>query len=257
MPAARGVLRGAPGKASRPSRGGRRSRQRAVADGRACGGPRHPRSVSRGGQGGGAGGGRDARPRHPGLSNERLRRRLGGRPPLPGSPLRDYGSGAQPHWGRAGPNASLYSARRPAPGPLSLLMKLSSLRLPLAGLVLLLAGLLLAATPSPEPAKPPTGLPPPFCGAPLRSPPSQPHLAGTPGNLRVSQYILERFRESGLEAEYREYQVLLAYPEEIRVEIVAPERVALSHPEPADPHLLGIRRQPRPCSSPALECLFS
>src|SRR3972149_5411348 len=145
MPAAWGVLRGAPGKTSRASRGGRRSRQRAVADGRARGGPHDPRSVSRGREGGGAGGGGDARPRHPRLSDERLRRRLGGRPPLPGSPLRDYGNGARPHWGRAVPNASLYSARRPAPGPLSLLMKLSSLRFLLAGLVLPLAGLLLVA----------------------------------------------------------------------------------------------------------------
>jgi len=144
-------------------------------------------------------------------------------------------------------------------------MKLSSLRLPLAGLVLLLAGLLLAATPSPEPEKPPSGFTPStwnwqkafeaklqqrasasFCRDHLRFLTSQPHLAGTPGNLRVSQYILERFRESGLEAEYREYQVLLAYPEEIRVEIVAPERVALSHPEPADPldPLTDVSRDP-------------
>src|SRR3989338_7114422 len=177
MPAVWGVLRGAPGKTSRASRGGRRSRQRAVADGRARGGPHDPRSVSRRREGGGGGGGG------------------GAGPPLPGPPLGDDGNGARPHWGRAVPNASLYSARRPAPGPLRLFMRLSSLRLPLAGLVLLLAGLLLAATPSPEPDKPPSGFTPStwnwqkafeaklqerasasFCRDHLRFLTSQPHL---------------------------------------------------------------------------------
>ncbi len=63
----------------------------------------------------------------------------------------------------------------------------------------------------------------------------QPHVAGTAGNFRVSQYLFDRFREYGLETEFAEYEVLLAYPEEVRVEIVAPERVVLAHPEPADP----------------------
>ena len=72
------------------------------------------------------------------------------------------------------------------------------------------------------------------CRDHLRFLTDQPHVAGTPGNFRVSQYIFDRFREYGLETDFFEYEVLLAYPEEIRVEIVAPERVALARPEPVD-----------------------
>jgi len=63
----------------------------------------------------------------------------------------------------------------------------------------------------------------------------QPHVAGTTGNFRVSQYIHDRFLEYGLEAEFTEYEVLLAYPEEVRVEMVAPEAVKLANPEPVSP----------------------
>jgi N-acetylated-alpha-linked acidic dipeptidase len=73
------------------------------------------------------------------------------------------------------------------------------------------------------------------CRDHLRFLTDQPHVAGTPGNFRVSQYIFDRFREYGLETEFFEYEVLLAYPEAIRVEIVAPERVELARPEPVDP----------------------
>jgi len=73
------------------------------------------------------------------------------------------------------------------------------------------------------------------CRDHLRFLTDRPHVAGTPGNFRVSQYIFDRFREYGLETEFFEYEVLLAYPEEIRVEIVAPERVELARPEPVDP----------------------
>src|SRR3990170_5746179 len=72
------------------------------------------------------------------------------------------------------------------------------------------------------------------CRDHLRFLTNRPHVAGTPGNFRVSQYIFDRFREYGLETDFFEYEVLLAYPEEIRVEIVAPERVALARPEPVD-----------------------
>ncbi len=122
--------------------------------------------------------------------------------------------------------------------------------------VLLLAGggLLTFAWPQQRPATPPTG----FAAATwqwqhkyegmlqgevradntrdhLRFLTDQPHVAGTAGNFRVSQYLFDRFREYGLETEFAEYEVLLAYPEEVRVEIVAPDRVVLARPEPADP----------------------
>lgn len=79
------------------------------------------------------------------------------------------------------------------------------------------------------------GVEPARCGEHLQFLTDKPHVAGTVGNFRVSQYIYDRFREYGLEAEFTEYEVLLAYPEEIRVEIVAPEPVRLANPEPVSP----------------------
>src|SRR3989338_2129189 len=131
--------------------------------------------------------------------------------------------------------------------------------------VSLLAGVLLLASPSPPRETPPAGFREPSwarqkvyetkllesvradsCRDHHRLLTSQPHVAGTPGNFRVSQYIFDRFREYGLEAEFAEYEVLLAYPEEICVEIVAPERVVLANPEPADPldPLTDVSRTP-------------
>ena len=135
----------------------------------------------------------------------------------------------------------------------------------LAAGVSLLAGVLLLASPPPPRETPPAGFSEPSwarqkvyetkllesvradsCRDHHRLLTSQPHVAGTPGNFRVSQYIFDRFREYGLEAEFAEYEVLLAYPEEIRVEIVAPERVVLANPEPADPldPLTDVSRTP-------------
>ncbi|MBI4466473.1 MAG: M28 family metallopeptidase [Acidobacteria bacterium] len=125
----------------------------------------------------------------------------------------------------------------------------------LAAALALLGGVVLLEATSPAPGeKPPTGfsehtwtwekafeaklqerVEAARCREHLRFLTRQPHTAGTPGNFRVSQYILEHFREYGLEAEFAEYDVLLAYPEEVRAEIVAPERVGLAQAEPAHP----------------------
>src|SRR3990170_5862281 len=45
------------------------------------------------------------------------------------------------------------------------------------------------------------------CRDHLRFLTDQPHVAGTPGNFRVSQYIFDRFREYGLETDFFEYEV--------------------------------------------------
>lgn len=79
------------------------------------------------------------------------------------------------------------------------------------------------------------GIKPESCHDHLRFLTDQPHVAGTPGNFRVSQYVHDRFLEYGLETEFAEYDVLLAYPEEVRVEIVGPEPVMLAHSEPVSP----------------------
>jgi N-acetylated-alpha-linked acidic dipeptidase len=73
------------------------------------------------------------------------------------------------------------------------------------------------------------------CRAHLQFLTDKPHVAGTPGNFRVSQYVYDHFRQYGLETQFAEYEVLLAYPEKIQVEITAPERVELAHPEPVSP----------------------
>ncbi|MBI1984008.1 MAG: glutamate carboxypeptidase, partial [Acidobacteria bacterium] len=52
----------------------------------------------------------------------------------------------------------------------------------------------------------------------------EPHVAGTPEDYRTAQYVLEQFREAGLEAEIVEYRVLLPMPKEVKVDLVEPFR---------------------------------
>ncbi|HEV2380718.1 MAG TPA: M28 family metallopeptidase [Terriglobia bacterium] len=67
----------------------------------------------------------------------------------------------------------------------------------------------------------------------LRRLTSEPHVAGTPGDRRVTDFIAEEFRRDGLETEVMEYQVLLSYPKRVSLEMTQPDRIALAHPEPA------------------------
>jgi N-acetylated-alpha-linked acidic dipeptidase len=52
----------------------------------------------------------------------------------------------------------------------------------------------------------------------------EPHVAGTPGDYRTAQYMLQQFRRAGLEAEIVEYRVLLPMPKEVKVDLVEPFR---------------------------------
>lgn len=61
------------------------------------------------------------------------------------------------------------------------------------------------------------------------------HVAGTPGDRRVSQFIYEEFKRAGLNPEMVEYRVLLSYPKNVAVQVVSPERVELANPEPEIP----------------------
>lgn len=74
---------------------------------------------------------------------------------------------------------------------------------------------------------------PATCGRTLRRLTSQPHLAGTPGDRRVTDLIYDEFQRDGLNPEIFEYRVLLSYPEKISVELVSPKRMKLARPEPA------------------------
>jgi len=73
------------------------------------------------------------------------------------------------------------------------------------------------------------------CGKYLRRLTRQPHVAGTPGDRRVVQYIYDEFKRDGLNPEIVEYRVLLSYPKKVAVELVEPARVKLANPEPAIP----------------------
>jgi N-acetylated-alpha-linked acidic dipeptidase len=74
-----------------------------------------------------------------------------------------------------------------------------------------------------------------------------PHVAGTEGARRVAAYVAERFREYGLETEVVPYDVLLAWPRAVEVELVAPTRARLAtredpvegDPQTADPTASG------------------
>jgi len=78
----------------------------------------------------------------------------------------------------------------------------------------------------PEPAK---------CGKYLRRLTAEPHVAGTEGDQRVTQFIFDEFERDGLSPEIAEYKVLLSYPNRVVVELVAPAQVKLGNPEPPLP----------------------
>jgi N-acetylated-alpha-linked acidic dipeptidase len=73
------------------------------------------------------------------------------------------------------------------------------------------------------------------CGKYLRRLTRQPHVAGTPGDRRVTEFIYGEFKRAGLNPEIVEYSVLLSYPKKVVLELTAPERVALANPEPEIP----------------------
>ncbi len=60
---------------------------------------------------------------------------------------------------------------------------------------------------------------------------AEPHLAGTDGSRRVAEYVRDQLRSFGFEAELVRYDVWLPHPKELKLEMVAPERMALARPE--------------------------
>jgi N-acetylated-alpha-linked acidic dipeptidase len=70
------------------------------------------------------------------------------------------------------------------------------------------------------------------CGEYLRRLTARPHVAGTPGDRRVTEFIYNEFKRDGLNPQIVEYRVLLSYPQQVSMEIVEPERVKLANPEP-------------------------
>jgi len=57
-----------------------------------------------------------------------------------------------------------------------------------------------------------------------------PHVAGTPEDKATAEYVAQKFREAGLEAEIVEYRVWIKYPAEISVDVTAPAGVHMHGP---------------------------
>jgi len=63
-----------------------------------------------------------------------------------------------------------------------------------------------------------------MCRSYLRYLTDEPHMAGTERNYQLALYVRDKFKEFGLdEVSLVEYQVLLSYPKEIVVEMIAPK----------------------------------
>jgi len=57
-----------------------------------------------------------------------------------------------------------------------------------------------------------------------------PHIAGSPEDKATADYVAQKFRDAGLEAEIVEYKVWLNYPAEISVDMTAPDGVQMHGP---------------------------
>ncbi|MBI4482691.1 MAG: M28 family metallopeptidase [Acidobacteria bacterium] len=60
-----------------------------------------------------------------------------------------------------------------------------------------------------------------------------PHVAGTPADYQTAQYVLQKFRDYGWDAELVEYEAYLPYPRSVTVELAEPTVLALDLREPA------------------------
>lgn len=69
------------------------------------------------------------------------------------------------------------------------------------------------------------------CGAILRELTRTPHLAGTPGNARVAEFLAAEYRKAGFDVETPSYDVLLSYPKSARIELVGEPDVPLGRGE--------------------------
>jgi N-acetylated-alpha-linked acidic dipeptidase len=62
-----------------------------------------------------------------------------------------------------------------------------------------------------------------------------PHVAGTPQEKKLAEYVLARFKEFGLDAEVKRYDVFLNHPKSVSLTLVAPARMELNlREEPYD-----------------------
>jgi N-acetylated-alpha-linked acidic dipeptidase len=81
----------------------------------------------------------------------------------------------------------------------------------------------------------------------LRHLTSEPHMAGTEASHRVAEWLLAQYRSFGFDAEIVTYSAWLPQPREIKLELVAPQKLTLASPEQpidGDPDTLDARVAP-------------
>jgi N-acetylated-alpha-linked acidic dipeptidase len=59
---------------------------------------------------------------------------------------------------------------------------------------------------------------------------SAPHVAGSPEDKKTAQYVLQKYKEAGLDAYIQEYKIWMNLPAEIKVDVVAPKGVVMHGP---------------------------
>jgi N-acetylated-alpha-linked acidic dipeptidase len=64
----------------------------------------------------------------------------------------------------------------------------------------------------------------------LRTLTQAPHVAGSPEDRKTAEYVAQKFREAGLDTQIVEYKVLLSFPQEVSIDITAPENVKMHGP---------------------------
>ena len=60
----------------------------------------------------------------------------------------------------------------------------------------------------------------------------KPHHAGTEENYQLALYIRDKWEEFGFETEMVKYDILIPWPEELRLRLVHPEEIELAVTEP-------------------------
>ncbi len=66
----------------------------------------------------------------------------------------------------------------------------------------------------------------------LRTLTAEPHIAGSVEDKKTAEYVLQKFKEAGLDAYIQEYKVWMNLPGEIKVDVVAPQGVVMHGPSP-------------------------
>lgn len=64
----------------------------------------------------------------------------------------------------------------------------------------------------------------------LRTLTAAPHVAGSPEDKKTAEYVLQKFKDAGLDAYIQEYKIWMNLPGEIKVDVVAPAGVTMHGP---------------------------